>query len=460
MTPLFGDEGKIEGILISVLDHTEKVDTIAKLDKAEFKLKNIILNAPVGMAVYSGKNFTIEYPNALFANIAGKKEEDLAGKPLFEAIPEAKGQGLEEILENVYNTNSRFITYERKVLLRNNQGVMRDWYLNFIYEPYTDVYGNVEGIIIVVIDVTDQVISRRRLEELEERNRLAIEIANIGTYDIDIKTDSIITSERFDEIFGVKSKCDRAKYVSLYHPEDKHIRDMAYEDVRKNGYTSYQVRLLLDDGTIKWVKCEAKAYYDSNHEPNRLIGTVLDVTDSVLLQQHKDDFLAIASHELKTPLTSVKGYSQLLENLIRKGDQVIALNIIKKTQRQVDKMSKLIHTFLDVSRMDSSQLNLTKEDFDFNDLVSETVNYFNVPEFKERIRFAAGKVARIFADRQKISLVIDNFVSNALKYSPNDKEIFLKSYPEGNFIVFSVKDCGKGINASSKSKIFQRFYRV
>ncbi|GAC1384216.1 MAG: hypothetical protein NVSMB45_12110 [Ginsengibacter sp.] len=185
-----------------------------------------------------------------------------------------------------------------------------------------------------------------------------------------------------------------------------------------------------------------------------------DIKNKIAANKQKDDFLAIASHELKTPLTSVKGYIHILTNLIRKGEEVSALNILKKTERQVNKMTKLIHNFLDVSRLESSQLQVDKEEFDLNELVLETINYYNLPENKERLKFIAGKIPKVFADKLKISQVIDNYLSNALKYSPSEQTVLFKTNYTNGEVVVSVKDNGIGINDSSKDKIFQRFYRA
>lgn len=185
-----------------------------------------------------------------------------------------------------------------------------------------------------------------------------------------------------------------------------------------------------------------------------------DIKSKIAANKQKDDFLAIASHELKTPLTSVKGYIHILTSLIRKGEEVSALNILKKTERQINKMTKLIHNFLDISRLESSQLQLEKDEFDLNELVLETINYYNLPENKERLKFVAGNIPKVFADKSKISQVIDNYLSNALKYSPADQSVLFKTTFENGSVIVSVTDKGIGINESSKEKIFQRFYRA
>ncbi len=185
-----------------------------------------------------------------------------------------------------------------------------------------------------------------------------------------------------------------------------------------------------------------------------------DIRNKIAANKQKDDFLAIASHELKTPLTSVKGYIHILSSLIRKGEEVSALNILKKTERQINKMTKLIHNFLDISRLESSKLQLEKDEFDLNELVLETINYYNLPENKERLKFIAGDIPKVVADKSKISQVIDNYLSNALKYSPADQSVLFKTEFRDGSVIVSVTDKGIGINESSKEKIFQRFYRA
>ena len=457
--PFRDNEGNITGIIAVAIDVTDQVKARLKIEESELALQKLIKNAPVAMCILKGPKYVFELVNDPMLVLLGKKHSEVFELPIFEALPEIKSFGMEEIFDKVYRTSSTY-TAEEMLFDLNRNGVLTPTFVNFIYEPIKDNDGRVEGVIVVAIDVTTQVGARRKIEEAEERARLAIDSANIGTYDIDLITDNIITSKRFDELFDLRSGATRADLINRYHPDDRHVRDKGYQDALENGSSFYQIRLLFQDGSIKWVRCDGTVFYDNQGNPVRLLGTVLDITPSIALQRQKDDFIAIASHELKTPLTSIKGYNQILASLVKKGDQLTSLNIIKKSERQIQKMTKLIYNFLDLSKLESSQLMLEKEEFDLNDLVSETINYYNLPESKERLRFNKGELPKINADKSKISHVIDNLLSNALKYSPMEEKVIITTRIKDGSVEVSVCDRGNGINESSKDKIFQRFYRA
>ena len=411
------------------------------------------------MAIFKGDNYIVETVNQPMLNLMGINEKEILNKPLFDALPNVKEQGLDKILSEVYSSGNPFNTSESPFYIIKN-GEEKLYFFNYIYEPFFDINGKVDGVTAAAVDVTEQVKARLKIEVLEQRSRLAIDSANIGTYDIDLSTNGMILSERFMEIFDLTPTSTRDQLIQKYHPDDKHIRDAGLKEALEKGNSSYEVRLLKKDKSILWVRCNGKILYDHDNNPSRLIGTVLDITPIMEVQRQKDDFLAIASHELKTPLTSVKAYSQILSSLIKNGDQVTSLNLLKKQERQIDKMSKLVHNFLDLSRLESSRLVLQKEVFDINDLVYETINYYNLPENKERLKLEKGILPEINADKTKVGHVIDNILSNALKYSPANKPVVIKTEFSDGHIIVSVQDFGKGIDEKSKDKIFQRFYRA
>ena len=455
----FNNEGvaiRFNGILEDITSQTQARKALVE---SESNLSNLVMNAPVAMCVLKGKEHVVQIANDPMFILWGKTKEEVMNKPIFEGLPEAKEQGLEALLDSVFTTGIPFFGNEHPVNLPRLGGIDKV-YVNFVYQAFREGNGAITGIIAVAIEVTDQVNARHKVEEAEERARLAVEGSNIGTFDVNLETEDIISSDRFNNLFGIEQANSMQEYVSIYHPDDLLVRENAYKDAFKNGSLSYQARLVLKDDTIKWIKVDGRVFYNADNKPIRLLGTALDITSSIDVQRQKDDFLAIASHELKTPLTSIKGYTQILSSLVKKGDQVTSLNILKKTERQVNKMTNLIHNFLDISKLESSSLQLQPEQFDLNDLISETINYFNLPENKERLRFIAGKLDPVFADRAKMGHVIDNFISNAIKYSPPDQLITVASTTQNNEIIVSVKDKGIGINNSSQDKIFQRFFRA
>lgn len=175
-------------------------------------------------------------------------------------------------------------------------------------------------------------------------------------------------------------------------------------------------------------------------------------------QEKKDEFIGIASHKLKTPLTSIKAYLQIIDSIEQQQPQK---QYISKTLESVNKLQQLIYDLLDVSKIQSGQLHLNKTDFDIDTLTDETLAAYRmvVPGYViERIN---GKLnAIVHADRHRIEQVIINLLSNSVKYSPGANKVIVSVKESDQEVIIKVRDFGIGINPEEHDKIIERFYRA
>jgi PAS domain-containing protein len=148
--------------------------------------------------VLRGPQLIIELANKQILQLWGK-DESVVGLPIAEGLPEIKGQPFIGLLENVYNTGITFYGSEAKVALER-EGALGDYYFNFVYRALTESDGRISGIMVVATEVTEQVLSRRKLEDAEERLRLAAEATGLGTFDLDLQSGEIIHSPRLAEL--------------------------------------------------------------------------------------------------------------------------------------------------------------------------------------------------------------------------------------------------------------------
>ncbi len=164
-TPLFDASGKVYGVMNTAADVTDLNVAKQKLEQSESNLRNMVLQAPVAMCILLGPEHVVEVANDLIIELWGKTPEQVVGKPVFVGIPDAKNQGLEQIMWNVYVTGETFKADERPVSLLR-KGKYETVYLNFVYEPYRDENGKILGVFAVAIDVTEQVLARQRIEDI------------------------------------------------------------------------------------------------------------------------------------------------------------------------------------------------------------------------------------------------------------------------------------------------------
>jgi len=174
----------------------------------------------------------------------------------------------------------------------------------------------------------------------------------------------------------------------------------------------------------------------------------------------KDEFIAIASHELKTPVTSIKGYVQLLRYHFNEEGNTRAEEMLGKADVQINKLSSLISELLDVKKIETGQLQYNLERFNLCTLVKEMVTELENFSNSHIINLKTHGDCMLYGDSNKISQVISNLIENAIKYSPPRSEIIVEVSEAGGKARCSVQDFGMGIPKDQQSRIFERFYRV
>ena len=186
------------------------------------------------------------------------------------------------------------------------------------------------------------------------------------------------------------------------------------------------------------------------------------------LEKRKDMFITMASHELKTPITSIQGYVQLLLKMIndqnKKKEEFpkpVLFDSLTTIDKQISKLNRLTTELLDLSKIEAGQLQLNKQPFNLNQLLLETVSELMQTTTTHFITFKNGIDVDIIGDRDRIGQVITNLLTNAIKYSPCDNKIeVLLTKPSTGLVAIAVKDYGIGIDKDEQKKIFERFYRA
>lgn len=323
--------------------------------------------------------------------------------------------------------------------------------------------GKIAYILNTVVDITEEVKATEAAIESENRFRLATEATGLATWDLNLVDQSFVYSPRLAEIFGHNSDdtLTLKEFRSQISAEDMdNIVIASYKQALLTGDYLYEVKITLPDESVRWIKTQGIVLFDQSKKPIRMLGTILDITESKRDEIRKNDFIAMASHELKTPLTSLKAYIQLLERKIAKADDAFINNALVKAGNQVNKMSDLVYSFLDLSRLESGKLQVKMQQFDINELIEETIAETMLINYNHQVIFEQANAIMVFADRDRIGQVISNFLSNAIKYSPKDSVITVSSRIVGNNAQVSVIDTGIGIPSKDQENVFQRFYRA
>jgi PAS domain S-box-containing protein len=716
-TPVLDDDGNVVYFIHSPINVTElyKVTQREKagveaLKQQQQQLYSTFMQAPVGIAILKGLEFVVDLINPQISELYGQTAAQMMGKPIFDCIPHVKGQGFEELLDSVRLTGVPVKGDGASVLLERD-GVLDTVYVNFVYQPFRETDGTISGVIVVANEVTETIIAKKKIEEAEERARLAVDAVGLGTFDLDLVTGEMITSSISANILGFDEPAPRSEYVSVFHPDDHELRNKAHEEAITSGRLLYEARVIWQDKSIHWLKVEGKVIYTDKGEAVRILGTLLDTTEhrkaieeqrklitlvdnsvdlmSILsmegtnsyinqagmdmlgfddaahvarvpvselhdpahfalveqevlptvmtkgrwegtmlvrhlktgeifpvynnciriddpisgapiaigavmrdmrpelkakqaladseqllrnitsaapttlwmsdasgavtyvnqtwidwtgrsyeqhlgtgwlhailpedrkkvaeklggniavpglfevelrlnhvdggvhwcvltgqpqydgggkfagyigscvditeqkhIQQQKDEFIGIASHELKTPVTSIKAYTQVLEKMLLKKGEIKEAAMIARMDAQINRLTSLISDLLDVTKINSGKLQFNDREFDFVPMVQELIEDLQRTTEKHTLVENHADIGIVFGDKERIGQVIANLITNAIKYSPQAGKIIISTSIKDNEVKLCVQDFGIGISEDKLNKVFEQFYRV
>ncbi len=279
--PLREQDGAITGIIVVANEVTAQVLSKKKLQESENALKNIIDRSPFSMVIFRGQDWIIETPNQeLLKNIWKRELHEVEGKKLMDVFPELEGQSFPKLIRQVFDTGKKYEETEALAIIDIGGGVKKNFYLDFQYAPLIDTSGKVSGVMASVNDVTEKVEARNKINDAERSLRLAVEAADMGTFDWNFGEDVFSSSPRLKEIFGFagNSNTTHQELINALHPDDKSIRDKAVEESIEKGNLSYEVRIIWPDQSIHWVSVYGKIIF-TDDKTHRMYGTVIDITD-------------------------------------------------------------------------------------------------------------------------------------------------------------------------------------
>ncbi len=413
--------------------------------------------------------FTILAASDTYLAIRSTTREAIVEKGFFEAFPNNTGFdddiNARKVFTKVIETGKKIDISAYRFDIFNtatNEYEIRYWSSG--NTPISDSGTGVDYILITIADVTGEVKARETAEESENRLRLAAEATALATWDINLINRDFIFSSRLAEIFGhpPETTITLADIRAQISTEDmQNIVVKAYQQALKTGHYLYEVKILWNDGSVHWIKTQGITICNKKKQPIRMLGTVLDITESKSDEIRKNDFLAMASHELKTPLTSLKAYLQILTKKMSASTDTFINGALLKATFQVNKMTALIHAILDLSKLESGRLQLKIQSFEINKLIADTIAEINLSNPGYIINFEPEDlIINLEADKEKIGQVISNLLSNAMKYSDIGTCITIISQKIKGSVKVSVSDQGIGIKHQDQAKLFQRFYRV
>ncbi|MDO3628816.1 CHASE3 domain-containing protein [Mucilaginibacter sp. BT774] len=314
--------------------------------------------------------------------------------------------------------------------------------------------------------------SERRLQKLlqeailaEERSaKLAAIVESSDDAIIGKTLDGIVTSwnQGAERTFGYTEREMVGESILKLIPKDRYHEETVILSHLKKGerIDHYETIRCKKDGTPIQVSLTISPIRNKAGEIVGISKIARDITEQKRDEQRKNDFIGMASHELKTPLTSLTALIQVLQQKVQENGDGFMSSALARANSQTKRMAGLINGFLNVSRLESGKLLIEQHPFELNALISEMIEEMRLSVNTHTFVFEPVGELVVDADREKIGSVLSNLLSNAVKYSPKGKIVTVKCTVETEMVTISVHDEGIGINPHDMKRLFDRFYRV
>ncbi|HEV8505691.1 MAG TPA: ATP-binding protein [Chitinophagaceae bacterium] len=470
--------GQIDALVVS----TEGGPQLYTLKSADHTYRAFIEKMKEG-AVTLNKEEIILYSNSQFASMVNLPLSKVIGLPFSQFIPDRCKEDFNALIQSGWQSDSK-----GEILLKNSSREIIPVLLSFTSLQMDE--GTTLSVILTDLSVQKETQNQLKTKngQLEEARRNVAKmneelenmvkertkdllmsreyfkyLANnipviIWTADTAGKLDYV--NRRWSEYTGYDLEESKTKQSELVHPDDLETSSAAWRQSLKykQKYEQEYRFKRNSDSAYRWHYAQAIPFKDEHGNVTAWIGTSIDIDDQKKQLERKDEFIGVVSHELKTPLTSLKGYLQLMG--IQDSLPDLVKSYISKANISLAKLQRLVDELLDVSRIKAGKLEFSKQIFNLTELVTQCVENSSIMYPLFTIKKELQENIMVMGNEERIEQVFMNLINNAVKYAPDSKKIIVRTESNGDSATVSVTDFGAGMSDEDQKFIFERFYRA
>lgn len=508
-TPLFNGEGSVYGVMNTAAEITDLVLAKQQVEQSERNFRSMILQSPVAMCILLGPEHNIDIANDQMIQLWGKPREQVMGKPMFDALPDSRDQGLESLLSDVFHKGITHRFDQRPVELFRN-GQYETTYQNFVYQPYKDGQGTITGVLSISVEVTEQVKYQQQLklneealqQRVDERTKELENQRNLLNNILVNSSNGISVSEMVRDENGkvidaatvlandaaIKfTGLPRELYLSRTATQiDPHILESEYGHTclktLESGMPSV-IQYFLEY-TGRWLELTV-----SKMDDDHLIHIFTDVTSikEAQLQLERlvkdlkrsnanlEEFAYAASHDMKEPIRKIHFFANQLKEQLHSMLNERQQSLFEKLEHASEAMGTLIDDLLTYSQVNKGAT--IEENVDLNEVLKAVLVDLELQITEKNAHVSIMQLPLIKGNSRQLHQLFQNLLNNAVKYSKeseepditvssqlvNGKEIrpdLPSQMANRNYYLVVVKDNGIGFEQSDAERIFNVFTRL
>ncbi|GAB4010320.1 hypothetical protein GCM10028808_20780 [Spirosoma migulaei] len=498
--PVRDSSGSVNDVLVVATELTAQVKAKRALQESEQRFRSLIEEAPVAISLLVGRDLVIELPNEAMLKVWGKGDS-IVGKPLREALPELEGQPFLQLLDDVYTSGIEYSAQAARAELIVD-GQLETFYFNFTYKPLRNAAGQVYAVLDMAIDVTEQVLTRRAIEESELRFRTLLEAIAQMTWTNTPEGEVNFYNQRWYDYTGLDFEQSKAwGWQAVVHPADlPYTLDMYKKSLADGSTFVVENRYRRGaDGMYRWHLNRALPIRDEAGEIQLWVGTATDIheqkqlatkleqqvqarTEQLMASNHDlrrsnenlEKFAYIASHDLQEPLRKIQSFGDLLKNQYT--DQLgEGLDHLERMQSAASRMSLLIKDLLTFSRISTRQE--ATMSVPLNQVVAGVLDDLEVAAKQTGAHIQVDTLPTVSGDESQLRQLFQNLLSNALKFQKpgitpsiqiQAEQVVASALPPAvkparlavAYHQIKVSDNGIGFDEKYIDRIFQVFQRL
>ena len=484
--------------------------TRAFFQASQETLYRFFMQAPLPMVLLEVPGYIFRLANLPYETLMGRQ---VVGKSVREAFPAGEAEAFIPLVDEVFQTGAPCVGKELPFELADSDGIIRSLWIDVGYHPFRNADGQIQGIFALLNDVTDQVLAKKRTLENQKQLQLALQAGQVGTWQVDLGTQTLVGSPEHSAILGIPPAPHNVFQLARerVHPEDRESVNQAWVDAsRKRGPFQIEYRIVRPGGETRWVEVRGQTKNESPTHPGSFMGVMADITERKLREERlraiaelapqfvwltdqnghltycnsphprtigrteeelqetirqliqqknlRERFVDTLSHDLRTPLACAKVTALLL---VRKADHPDDIRrLASQLVTNIDRADQMIRDLLDANRIRAGEsLALQLEENDLKAIAIEVIEELRALH-GDRFVLRADLPVHGFWSKADLRRVIENLATNAIKHGEPQRPVTLTLSASGETARLDVHNEGHAIPPEDQAQLFEPFKRL